>query len=93
MFIHIGQDVVITAKEVVSINDLHTTSSEATKEFLEMAKEEGFIKDISNGNPKSFIITSKQVYLSPISSLTIKKRANFLKSLTEEDKEEIGSRL
>lgn len=85
MFIHIGGDVVISSAEVVSINDLHTTSSDATKEFLEVAKEEGFIRDISNGNPKSFIITSKHVYLSPISSLTIKKRANFLKSLSEEN--------
>lgn len=84
MFVHIGGDVVITTKEIVAINDLHTTSSDATKEFLEVAKEEGFVRDISQGKPKSFIITSKHVYLSPISSLTIKKRANFLETLKGE---------
>lgn len=87
MFVHIGGDIVVRTKEIISINDINTTSSEATKEFLEIAKEEGFIEDIANGQPKSFIIINKdnqqKIYLSPISSLTIKKRANFLENVED----------
>lgn len=87
MFVHIGGDIVIRTKEIISINDIDTTSSDATKEFLDIAKEEGFIEDISGGEPKSFIIINKdnqqKIYLSPISSLTIKKRANFLANVND----------
>lgn len=87
MFVHIGGDVVIRTKEIICINDLETTSSPITKEFLEVAKEEGFIEDISDGDPKSFIIVNQdnqqKIYYSPISSVTIKKRAYFLNNLTD----------
>jgi len=87
VFVHIGGDVVVRTSEIICINDLETTSSAITKEFLDIAKEEGFIEDISSGDTKSFIIVNQdnqqKIYFSPISSLTIKKRANFLKNLTD----------
>ena len=39
-------------------------------------QDEKKIIDVSEKNAKSFIITNKIVYLSAISSLTLKKRAN-----------------
>ena len=37
-----------------------------------------FIIDISENDPKSFVITDKKIYLSAISSVTLKKRADNL---------------
>jgi extracellular matrix regulatory protein B len=83
MFLHIGGDVVIPIRNIIAIMDIEsTTISKDTKEFLKIAEEEGFIKSISHDLPKSFIITEtdkkSKIYLSPISSVTLQKRAGFL---------------
>ena len=84
MFLHLGGDVVIPFRDVVAIFDMEIRNqSRSTDEFLKVVQEEGFVKDISDGNPKSFVITNKYVYLSAISSLTLKKRADFLKDYLE----------
>ena len=75
MFLHLGADTVIPLKEVIAIADLKETKGSINKEFLTTMHEEQMIVDISGKNPKSFIITDKVVYLSAISSLTLKKRA------------------
>lgn len=83
MFLHIGGDVVIPVKNIIAIFDIEsTTISKDTKEFLTIAEEEGFIESISEDLPKSFIITEtdkkSKIYLSPISSVTLQKRASFV---------------
>ena len=76
--LHLGAGHVIPAKDVVLIADLETTTdSKETEEFLQIAKEEGFIIDYSEGNPKSFVVTDETVYYSMISSTTLRKRVNF----------------
>lgn len=87
MFLHIGGDVVIPMKNVIAILDIETTTlSRDTKDFLKIAEEEGFIEAISNDLPKSFVITEKEkkskIYLSPISSLTLQKRAGFIEEIS-----------
>ncbi len=86
MFLHLGGDVVIPLKDVIAILDIDkTTISKDTREFLAVAEEEGFIESISDDLPKSFIITetdkNSKIYLSPISSVTLYKRAGFLGDL------------
>lgn len=86
MFIHLGKDVAVPLKNIIAILDLETTTvSKTTKEFLTVAQEEGFIENISEDLPKSFIITEQdkksKIYLSHISSVTLQKRANFVKSI------------
>ena len=81
MFLHLGGDVVIPLHDVIAVFDIDaTTVSKDTRDFLRVAEEEGFIKTISSELPKSFIITEKEkksrIYLSPISSVTLMKRAN-----------------
>jgi hypothetical protein len=88
MFLHIGGDVVLPTKNIIAILDMETTTiSKDTREFLKIAEEEGFIEAISNDLPKSYIITEfdkkSKIYLSPISTVTLKKRTNFVKSLSE----------
>jgi hypothetical protein len=87
MFIHLGGDVVISLRDVISIMDIESSNlSSTTKEFLSIAEDEGFIKKISEDQPKSFILTEKDhktiIYLSPISSVTLFKRAGFIENIS-----------
>lgn len=86
MFLHIGGDIVIPVRDVIAIMDIDTTTiSKDTKEFLKIAEEEGFIRSISEDLPKSFIITEIDkksiIYLSPISSVTLKKRSQYISEI------------
>lgn len=86
MFLHLGGNVIVPTKEIVAIIDIEQNIGSDTIDFLEIAKDEGFVIDISSGNPKSFIITSAKaqnsIYISPISSVTLKKRSMQFKYLS-----------
>ncbi|WP_027339689.1 extracellular matrix regulator RemB [Halonatronum saccharophilum] len=83
--LHLGAGKVIPAEDIVLIADLESTiNSKTTKEFLEVAKEEGFIRDFSEGNPKSFIVTGETIYYSMISSSTLSKRLNFAANINRD---------
>lgn len=77
MFIHLGGDVVVSKEEVIAIlNTQLLKKAETNREFIESAESDGFISPISDrNNAKSLVITSKKIYLSPISSVTLKKRS------------------
>ncbi|MGE5560533.1 MAG: extracellular matrix regulator RemB [Chloroflexota bacterium] len=78
MFVHLGADVVVRSKDIVCISDIRARDlSPITREFLEVAREEGFLRDIASGEPKAFAVTVSGVYLSPISSMTLRKRAEY----------------
>ena len=82
-----GGDTVISIKDVISIMDIESSNlSNTTKEFLSIAEDEGFIRKISEDDPKSFILTEKNnktiIYLSPISSVTLLKRASFIDNIS-----------
>lgn len=86
MFVHLGKDVAVPIKNIIAIMDLEsTTVSKITKEFLTVAQEEGFIENISEDIPKSFIITEQnkksKIYLSHISSVTLQKRSKSSKGI------------
>lgn len=86
MFLHIGDDFVIPFKNIIAIIDIDsTTVSKDTREFLKIAEEEGFIVSINQEIPKTFIITESEkkskIYLSPISSRTLNKRADFISGI------------
>jgi hypothetical protein len=81
MFIHLGGDMVVRAKDVIAILDFHMKqSSKITRQFLQKAEEDGCVVTLGNEQTKSYVITQDKVYCSPISSLTLKRRANFLES-------------
>ncbi|HHW31218.1 MAG TPA: DUF370 domain-containing protein [Clostridiaceae bacterium] len=99
MFLHIGGDVVIPSKSIIAMFDIDTTTiSKDTKEFLKISEEEGFVEAISDGDlPKTFIITEtdkkSKIYLSPISSVTLYKRAGYISKLEKEYKKEKNSKI
>lgn len=79
MFLHVGTDVVVSLKRVIAILDLKSAgSTESTQEFLKRLKGQKKVTDISGGDAKSLVLTDSEVFLSPISSLTLKKRCDFL---------------
>jgi regulator of extracellular matrix RemA (YlzA/DUF370 family) len=79
MFLHVGTDVVVSLKRVIAILDLKSAgSTEATQTFLKKLKRQKKVTDISGGDPKSIVLTDTEAFLSPISSLTLKKRCDFL---------------
>ncbi|NLY75749.1 MAG: DUF370 domain-containing protein [Firmicutes bacterium] len=84
MFIHLGGDTLVNSKRIVAILNADSVLGAATsKEFLKTANEEGFIAKDNQEAYKSIIITDQKIHLSPISTLTLKKRANFIYNLSE----------
>lgn len=85
-YLHLGRDVAITTEEVVAILDLESwAQAEASLEFLAIAKEEGFIQDLAGEKAKSLILATKnRVFLSPISSWTLQRRADLDHLLSNE---------
>lgn len=86
MFLHLGGDVVVLKKDIIAILDARIKNSAITREFIEIAKDEGFIQPISNQEKeKSFVITTKEIYVSPISCTTLKKRSDNIMENTEDE--------
>ncbi len=86
MYLHLGSDTVVNTKNIISVLDLESTSvSKYSKEFLRIAQEEGFVRNVSEELPKSIVICEEQgqsvVYITNISTKAlsgrIKKRENF----------------
>ncbi|MBQ3053515.1 MAG: DUF370 domain-containing protein [Clostridia bacterium] len=79
MFLHLGNDYIVFNKDIIAVLDFETTTtSKITREFLKEAEEEGFIINVSEDIPKSFIITEtkgrSKIYISNIASSTLLKR-------------------
>lgn len=90
MFLHLGSELSVLKKNIIGIFDYDIVKkSKDTKEFLEIATNEGTINKIKDSTKnKSFVVTDEHVYLSPISSLTLEKRiVNFEYMITQEDEE------
>lgn len=86
MFLHLGADTVIPLSDVIAITDLKSVRSSTNRHFINNMRDKKQVVDISSNHPKSFVVTDKIVYLSAISSLTLKKRAgNFADAEDEDD--------
>jgi len=86
MFLHLGNDVLVELKDVISIIDIEKNKSVINSEFIETAKEEGFVRIISKDEIKSVIITEiknrSTIFLSPITSSTLHKRTRFIDEIS-----------
>lgn len=79
MYLHLGADTVVNTSNIISIMDLESSSiSKFSKEFLKTAEEEGFVKNVSDEIPKSFIICEEKgqsvIYLTNISTKALAGR-------------------
>lgn len=75
---HLGGDNVIPLKKVIAVIDFRETADKDNTNFLREMNDLEKVIDISYGNPKSLIITNDYVYISGISSTTLKKRAEYI---------------
>ena len=83
MYIHLGNEMAVSEKDIVGIFDLETTTiSKHTRKFLEVSEKQKQVINVSYELPKSFIITNKnnenKVYISQISTSTLQKRSKIL---------------
>jgi extracellular matrix regulatory protein B len=75
MYIHIGEDLNVRAKDIISILDKESANQSLLVEEFLMNHQDKLI-NLSKNPFKSVIITHDKVYLSPIASGTLKKRSN-----------------
>ncbi|MCL2857793.1 MAG: DUF370 domain-containing protein [Oscillospiraceae bacterium] len=80
MYLFLGQETVVSTRDIIGVFDLDKTSTSAeTKRFLSASQKQGRIVDVSPGElPTSFVVCERggvsRVYLSQISAGTLKKR-------------------
>jgi hypothetical protein len=79
VYLHIGQNVVISTRKLLGIFDLDSsTVARATRDFLRDAERAGGVSNASDGLPRSFVVTaerhSARIYLSQIATSTLGKR-------------------
>jgi hypothetical protein len=89
MYLHLGQDTVVRMDEVVGIFDMdRSTISKFSRQFLADAQKGGRIFNVSYELPKSYVVCvdkekNETVYISQISSSTLRRRAGFIEHLAE----------
>ena len=75
MFLHIGEDSVITDKGIIGIFDIDTsTVNKATRDYLAKAEKDGRVEYVNYDLPKSFVVTDERIYISPVNTSTLNKR-------------------
>lgn len=79
MLLHLGQDFVVGAQDVVGVFDMESaSSSQKTRDFLKKTQEDGRVVNTAEELPKSFVVcvgpAGPIVYLSVLSSATLLRR-------------------
>ena len=79
MYLPIGGDMAVRTKAIVGIFDLdNTTTSRHTRQFLQLAEQEGQVVSAAEDLPKAFLLTSghglPRVYLTQFNAATLEKR-------------------
>ena len=79
MFLHLGRDVIVPEKDIISVFDMDTaTWSRHTRNYLSAAERAGKVLVITDDLPKSAVVCKEGpdfvVYISQISSRTLLKR-------------------
>lgn len=77
MFLHIGGDVVVNVGRVIAILNLRAGTAEGApiQALIRDLKIGRNVTDLAGDQAKSLVLTTGELYLSPISSATLKKRA------------------
>lgn len=82
MFIHLGGGKSISISTIVAILCFKKRfDNNESGYYLNINLENQNIEKIEGEEYKSVVVTTDRVYLSPISAITLKKRATFISSL------------
>ena len=79
MYLHLGQNVVVSERDVIGFFDLdNTTSSHITRNFLKNAQDNGLISSASDELPRAFVLCNNEknteIHLSQLSTQALVKR-------------------
>ena len=79
MYLHLGKDTVVNTKHIIAILDLESASiSKNTRDFLKIDEEEGFVRNVSEEIPKTFVLCEidgqSVIYITNISSKALSGR-------------------
>lgn len=79
MYLHLGKDTVVNTKHIIAILDLESASiSKNTRVFLKIVEEEGFVRNVSEEIPKTFVLCEidgqSVIYITNISSKALSGR-------------------
>ena len=79
MYLHLGNEKIVKDDDIIGIFDLDTTTNNKnTKRYLALAQKAGEVECVTYDLPKTFVVCNengkRKVYLSQISSMTLKKR-------------------
>jgi regulator of extracellular matrix RemA (YlzA/DUF370 family) len=76
MFIHLGNNYIIPAEKIIAVLKYEGNISEDLQEIIDIARIERKLINIGKkGKEKTVVMCDDNVYLSPISSMTLFKRA------------------
>ncbi len=76
MYLHIGEDTVVRDKEIIGIFDMDTsTVNKETRDYLKKAEKDKKVIYVNYDLPKCFVVTNDKIYVSPINTSTLNKRA------------------
>ena len=76
MYLYLGGETVINTKNIIGIFDMDTsTVNKATRDYLKKAQADRRVIYVNYDLPKCFVVTDKSVYVSPINTGTLNKRA------------------
>lgn len=79
MYLHLGSDVSVLVDDIIGIFDIEkVTVQKYMNEYLSYCQKNGKIYYVSLDMPKSIIVCSDTVYISNVSCLTLRKRAEEL---------------
>lgn len=76
MYLHLGENTVVNSKEIIGIFDMDTsTVNKATRDYLNIAQKNNKIVYVNFELPKSFVVTTDKIFISPLNTSTLLKRA------------------
>ncbi|MCD8198651.1 MAG: DUF370 domain-containing protein [Phascolarctobacterium sp.] len=76
MYLHLGSDCMVKSEDIIAIFNLRGMKNSAYEKYFERYRHQYKIVNLSEAEERSSCILTKEIlYLSPISSLTLKKRA------------------
>ncbi len=77
MYLHLGADCMVKNSEIIAILDVRHPQSLIYIDYVEKYRERYKVVDAAEGEDyASIILTEETLYLSAISALTLKKRAD-----------------
>ncbi|NLZ70229.1 MAG: DUF370 domain-containing protein [Clostridiaceae bacterium] len=78
MYVNIGADIVMSAKNIIGVFDLDLLSAESVQptnlKLLKMYEDSGFLHIIGDKIPRMAVLTLTGVWLSPLSPETLRQR-------------------